>query len=80
MLQMHIEGLCHGNLTEEEAIDISNIITNTLYVKPLPKELRYYDKVLCIPTGASLLRSVNVKNKLEVNSAVEVMNLLLLFV
>jgi nardilysin len=40
-------------------------------VKPLPKELRYYDKVLSIPNGASLLRSVNVKNKLEVNSAVE---------
>lgn len=80
MLQMYIEGLCHGNLTEEEAIDISNIVINTLYVKPLPKELRYYDKVLSIPNGASLLRSVNVKNKLEVNSAVEVMNLLLLFV
>jgi nardilysin len=70
---MHIEGLCHGNLTEQEAVDISNIITNTLHVKPLPKELRYYDKVLSIPTGTSLLRSVNVKNKLEANSVVEVL-------
>ncbi|KAJ1699101.1 hypothetical protein LUZ63_007613 [Rhynchospora breviuscula] len=69
--QMHIEGLCHGNLTEEEAINISNIFTNSLSVKPLPKELRYYDKVLCIPTGASLIKSVNVKNKPEVNSVVE---------
>lgn len=74
---MHIEGLCHGNLTFEEAIGLSNIITNTLYVKPLPKESRYYDKVLRIPTGISLLRSVNVKNKVEVNSVVEVMSLLL---
>ncbi|KAJ3676945.1 hypothetical protein LUZ60_002669 [Juncus effusus] len=70
--QMHIEGLCHGNLTENEAIEISSIFTNSLRVKPLPKDLRYYDKVLCLPPGAKLLKSVGVKNKLEANSVVEI--------
>ncbi|KAG1338961.1 Nardilysin-like [Cocos nucifera] len=69
--QLHIEGLCHGNLLEEEAINISNIFTNIFSVEPLPAEFRHQERVLCLPSGATLIRSVRVKNDLEVNSVVE---------
>lgn len=75
-LQLHIEGLCHGNLLEEDAINISNIYTNIFSIKPLPAEFRHQERVLCLPSGASLIRSVRVKNVLEVNSVVEVINFL----
>jgi len=69
--QLHIEGLCHGNLSEEEAVNISNIFTDIFPVQPLPVELRHQVCVLQIPSGANFLRSVRVKNELEVNSVVE---------
>lgn len=75
-LQLHIEGLCNGNLLEEEAINISNIFTNIFSVEPLSAEFRHQERVLCLPSGASLIRSVRVKNDLEVNSVVEVLNFL----
>ena len=67
-----MEGLCHGNLTEEEAISISNIFKTNFQVQPLPIELRHAERVICLPSGANLVRDVNVKNKLEKNSVVEV--------
>ncbi|KAJ0979208.1 hypothetical protein J5N97_014682 [Dioscorea zingiberensis] len=69
--QLHIEGLCHGNLSEEEAITIANIFVNAFPVQPLPIELRHQGRVLCLPSGANLMRKVHVKNELEVNSVVE---------
>ncbi|CAL9778048.1 unnamed protein product [Musa acuminata subsp. burmannicoides] len=69
--QLYIEGLCHGNLSEEEAINISNIFTNTFPVEPIPAGLRHKERVICLSSGCSLNRSVSVKNELEVNSVVE---------
>ncbi|URE23096.1 Peptidase M16 inactive domain, partial [Musa troglodytarum] len=69
--QLYIEGLCHGNLSEEEAINISNIFTNTFPVEPIPAGLRHKERVICLPSGCSLNRSVSVKNEREVNSVVE---------
>ncbi|KAG0487975.1 hypothetical protein HPP92_006786 [Vanilla planifolia] len=69
--ELHVEGLCHGNLSEEEARKILNIFRNTFPVNPLPLGLRHQDRVLCLPSGARLVRSMPVKNALEVNSVVE---------
>ncbi|XP_020237618.1 nardilysin-like [Cajanus cajan] len=69
--QLYIEGLCHGNLTKEEAISISNIFKINFPVKPLPIELRHAERVICLPSGANLVRDVSVKNKSEKNSVVE---------
>ncbi|XP_020276491.1 nardilysin-like isoform X4 [Asparagus officinalis] len=69
--QLHIEGLCHGNLSEEEAVNISEIFATIFPVKPLPVELRHQTRVLQLPSGANLVRSVCVKNELEVNSIAE---------
>lgn len=69
--QLHIEGLCHGNLSEEEAVNISNIFTNTFSVEPLPLDLRHQVRILQLPSGANLVQSVGVKNELEVNSVAE---------
>ena len=71
-MQLHIEGLCHGNLSGEEAINISKIFKNTLSGQTLPEEARHWESVFCIPRGANFIRSVRVENDLEENSVVEV--------
>lgn len=71
-MQLHIEGLCHGNLSEEEAINISKIFLNTLSARTLPEEARHGERIICIPNGANFVRSVRVQNDLEENSVVEV--------
>nr|DAD25800.1 TPA_asm: hypothetical protein HUJ06_027268 [Nelumbo nucifera] len=68
--QLHIEGLCHGNLTEEEAINIMDIFRKNFTV-PLPVEMWHEERVICFPSGANFVRDVPVKNKLETNSVVE---------
>ncbi|CAH9135246.1 unnamed protein product [Cuscuta epithymum] len=69
--QLYIEGLCHGNMFEEEAINISNIFRNYFSVAPLPAEMTHKEFIVCLPSGADLVRDVAVKNKLETNSVVE---------
>ncbi|KAJ6763705.1 putative proteinRDILYSIN [Salix purpurea] len=69
--QLYIEALCHGNLLEEEAINLSNIIRNNLSIQPLPVNMRHEEHVICLPCSANLVRDVNVKNKSETNSVVE---------
>lgn len=71
-LQLYIEGLCHGNLLEEEALRISEIFKSNFFVQPLPSDLRHKEFVMCLPSSADLVRDVKVKNKLETNSVVEV--------
>jgi hypothetical protein len=39
-LQLYVEGLCHGNLSENEAVKLSEIFTSTLSAKPLSDELK----------------------------------------
>lgn len=70
--QIFIEALCHGNLSEDEAVKISNIFKNSLTVEPLPSKCRHGEQITCFPLGAKLVRDVNVKNKSETNSVVEV--------
>ncbi|CAL8998826.1 unnamed protein product, partial [Prunus brigantina] len=69
--QVFIEGLCHGNMLEEEAISLSNIFKMNFSVQPLPTELWHRECVLCLPPGANLVRDASVKNKLETNSVTE---------
>ncbi|GFZ19968.1 insulinase (Peptidase family M16) family protein [Actinidia rufa] len=69
--QLYIEGLFHGNLLEEEAINISNIFRSNFSVQPIPVDMRHKEYVMCLPFGADLVRDVKVKNKLETNSVVE---------
>lgn len=59
-------------MLEEEAVNISNIFTSYFSVPPLPVEIRHKENVMCLPSGADLVRDVPVKNKLETNSVVEV--------
>ncbi|KAF8397033.1 hypothetical protein HHK36_018671 [Tetracentron sinense] len=69
--QLHVESLCHGNLSEEEAINISDIFGSNFSVQSLPMEMRHKERVMCLPSGANLVKDVRVKNKLETNSVVE---------
>ncbi|KAL3653227.1 hypothetical protein CASFOL_002908 [Castilleja foliolosa] len=69
--QLYIEGICHGNMLEEEALQISDIYKSNFSVQPLPLELRHKEFVMCLPPSADFVRDVRVKNKLERNSVVE---------
>lgn len=69
--QLYIEGLCHGNLLEEEALNISNIFRSYFPVKTIPFEMRHKESVMCLSSGSNLVRDDKVKNKLEPNSVVE---------
>ncbi|GKV20787.1 hypothetical protein SLEP1_g30857 [Rubroshorea leprosula] len=69
--QIYIEGLCHGNLLEGEALSLSNIFKSNLSIQPLPLTMRHGEHVLCFPCSANLVRDVSVKNMSETNSVVE---------
>ncbi|KAK4779447.1 hypothetical protein SAY87_015553 [Trapa incisa] len=69
--QIYVEGLCHGNLAEEEVFGIADIFRKNLSVQPLPMEMRHKEHVICLPSGANFVRDVCVKNKSETNSVVE---------
>ncbi|KAI3760352.1 hypothetical protein L1987_50746 [Smallanthus sonchifolius] len=69
--QLYIEGLCHGNLLEEEAKNVSNIFKKYFSVQPLPLDMRHKDNIICLPSSADIVRDVTVKNKLDTNSVVE---------
>lgn len=71
-LQVHIEGICHGNLLNEEALNISNIFEDKFPVQPLPYEMMHKEHVINLPSGVNLVRDVRVKNKQETNSVLEV--------
>ncbi|KAJ9565085.1 hypothetical protein OSB04_001051 [Centaurea solstitialis] len=70
--KLYIEGLCHGNLLEEEAENISKIFKKYFSVQPLPSEMRHKESILRLPSSADLVRDVPVKNKLDTNSVVEI--------
>ncbi|KAL2651160.1 hypothetical protein R1flu_019288 [Riccia fluitans] len=67
----YMEGFCHGNLTEAEAINIANIFRSALVKQELPASLRVKERVYKLPTGPCRLVKSNVKNKSEDNSVVE---------
>ncbi|KAL3625772.1 hypothetical protein CASFOL_030301 [Castilleja foliolosa] len=69
--QLYIEGICHGNMLEEEALQISDIYKSNFSVQPLPLKMRHKEFVMCLPPSADFVRDVKVKNKLEKNSVVE---------
>ncbi|KAH9621847.1 hypothetical protein KSS87_013161 [Heliosperma pusillum] len=69
--QLYIEALCHGNLLEEDVISISKIFGKCFSVPEIPLEMRHKENILCLPSGANLVRDVCSKNKLETNSVVE---------
>ncbi|XP_078435815.1 insulinase (Peptidase family M16) family protein [Wolffia australiana] len=69
--QLYIEGLCHGNLLEKEAVNIANIFANTFHVQPLTTDFCHQEHILCLPASSRFIRRVPVKNGSEVSSVVE---------
>lgn len=69
--QLYIEGLCHGNLLEDEAIVLLEAFRVNLHVQALPAEMRHREHIVSLPSGANLVRDIRAKNKSETNSVVE---------
>lgn len=70
--QIYIEGFCHGNLLEDEAISLANMFKDLFPATVLPSEMWHTEKILKLPSGIGLLQTAHVKNKSEENSAVEI--------
>ncbi|PRQ56272.1 putative insulysin [Rosa chinensis] len=66
--KVYIESLCHGNLSEKEAIRLSDIFKTNFGVQPLPIELMRSEQCICLPPSANLIRDISVKNKSKTNS------------
>ncbi|KAI4373362.1 hypothetical protein MLD38_011493 [Melastoma candidum] len=69
--QLYIEGLCHGNMLEKEALSLADAFRNNLLGATLPIEKRHNEHIVRLPSFSNLVRDVKVKNKLETNSVVE---------
>ncbi|PRQ34785.1 putative insulysin [Rosa chinensis] len=69
--QLYIEGLGHGNLLEEEAISLLNMVKTIFSGQPLPTELMLKNKCICLTPDANLIRDVSVKYKTETNSVIQ---------
>uniref|UniRef100_UPI0005CAB675 insulin-degrading enzyme-like n=1 Tax=Fragaria vesca subsp. vesca TaxID=101020 RepID=UPI0005CAB675 len=69
--QLYIEGLLHGNLSEEEAITLAKSFQQNFAVPPLPTELVYRNHCICLPPNANLIIDTTVKNKSETNSVLQ---------
>ncbi|CAM6083277.1 unnamed protein product [Calypogeia fissa] len=68
--QTYMEVLCHGNLSEDEALVLVNIFKDAFVSKVLPPELRPQELVYKLPVNSFVL-DADVKNESEDNSVVE---------
>ncbi|KAJ3035241.1 Insulinase (Peptidase M16) [Rhizophlyctis rosea] len=70
--QLHVEGLAHGNLTEEEALKLANIVVNAFRPKPLAIAHRWETmRTHLISKEASYVLTRDVPNPQNLNSAIE---------
>ncbi|TPX70225.1 hypothetical protein SpCBS45565_g01950 [Spizellomyces sp. 'palustris'] len=70
--QMHIEGLAHGNVEEDEALKLVSIVEDAFHPKPLPlfQRAQTMRTQLLVP-GISYIHVRDVPNADNVNSAIE---------
>ncbi|KAM7259044.1 hypothetical protein ACFE04_014785 [Oxalis oulophora] len=69
--EMYIEGLCHGNLLQGEAVKVAKIFKSNFSAEPLSMEMRHKEHITCFPHAANLATDIRVKNQSETNSVVE---------
>eukprot|EP00026_Physarum_polycephalum_P000474 Phypoly_transcript_00475.p1 GENE.Phypoly_transcript_00475~~Phypoly_transcript_00475.p1 ORF type:complete len:990 (+),score=181.17 Phypoly_transcript_00475:1631-4600(+) len=67
--EIHIEGILHGNLTEEEAKKFAQAVSSTLGAKPLPKVQMPEHRIVKLPRGDYIFREPG-PNPENVNHAV----------
>ncbi|XP_062000633.1 nardilysin-like isoform X2 [Rosa rugosa] len=66
--KVYIEGLCHGNLSEKEAVRLSDIFKTNFGVQPLPIELMRSEQCICLPPSANLIRDLQIERELRIES------------
>ncbi|XP_024542665.1 nardilysin-like isoform X1 [Selaginella moellendorffii] len=69
--EAHVEALCHGNLTKEEALDIVNVVKSTVVTVPMLEETMPKIRIVKIPSQTDFAYNVPVVNPLEENSVAE---------
>ncbi|PRQ55155.1 putative peptidase M16 domain-containing protein [Rosa chinensis] len=65
VIVLYIEGLGHGNLLEEEAISLLNMVKTIFSGQPLPTELMLKNNCSCLAPDANLIRDVSVSIRLK---------------
>ncbi|KAJ3300130.1 Insulinase (Peptidase M16) [Borealophlyctis nickersoniae] len=69
---MYIEGLVHGNVEEQEALKLLEIVEKAFSPKPLPVFQRWETmRTQVVPTGSSYIYLRDVPNANNLNSAIE---------
>ncbi|PRQ51535.1 putative peptidase M16 domain-containing protein [Rosa chinensis] len=71
MQRLYIEGLGYGNLLEEEAISLLNMVKIIFSGQPLPTKLMLKNNCICLTPDANLIRDVSVKYKTKTNSVIQ---------
>eukprot|EP00252_Welwitschia_mirabilis_P007587 TRINITY_DN19118_c0_g1_i1.p1 TRINITY_DN19118_c0_g1~~TRINITY_DN19118_c0_g1_i1.p1 ORF type:complete len:1100 (+),score=208.89 TRINITY_DN19118_c0_g1_i1:181-3300(+) len=69
--QVYVEGLCHGNLLEDEAITLANIVRSAFSATFLQREEWDSERILKLPPRANFVHNSIVKNQAENNSVIE---------
>ncbi|KAI8370689.1 Metalloenzyme, LuxS/M16 peptidase-like protein [Radiomyces spectabilis] len=68
---LHIEGLVHGTLTEEEATSMFRMVETILSPRPLMPSQFISHRSLVLPEGSSFVYQLAVQDPDDVNSAIE---------
>lgn len=68
---LHIEGLVHGNLDQDEAIQMFRTVQNVLSARPLMPSQFISSRSLNLPPGESFVYQLPVRDMENVNSAIE---------
>ncbi|KAI1157246.1 Metalloenzyme, LuxS/M16 peptidase-like protein, partial [Nemania serpens] len=71
MSQLHIEACVHGNLYEEDALKLTDMIASTLQPRVLPKEEWPIIRSLVFPPGSNYLFQKTLKDPANVNHCLE---------
>lgn len=69
--RMHLEVLAHGNLAKEEAVELSNMVWNTIKSRPVNKTELLSSRSLLLPEKCNKVWNLPVTNAANINHAIE---------
>ncbi|KAK6354672.1 Insulinase (Peptidase M16) [Orbilia brochopaga] len=70
---LSVEGLLHGNLYKEDALNMTDLITRILKPQPLPTSQWFTRRCVLLPAGSELIYERDLRDPNNVNNAVEYM-------
>jgi insulysin len=69
--QLHMEGLVHGNISAQGAVDLANIVSSAFQAKPITKQERLGARHIMLPENSRYVYEHPVPDPSNVNSSLE---------